>query len=64
MQPVIQNLENEADLARLWRGGKNSREKKQHRQNSQIHLHLEWITLHIQVPNIVRDHICFLNNIF
>lgn len=46
-------LVNEADLARFQRDRKNSRERNEHGQSSQIHLHLYLMPLSI---NIGRDH--------
>lgn len=49
-------LVNEADLARLQRDGKNTREWQKPGQSSQIHLHLDLQILSIPVINIMRDH--------
>lgn len=56
--------ENEAALARVWRDGRNSREGKQYKESSPIHLHLGWIALHVQVLNLMKDHFSSLKKIF
>lgn len=63
MELVNQGLENEADLARLWRDRRNSRERKQLGQKFQVHLCLDTITLSILAISIVKVHFSFLKHL-